>query len=80
MATHRRTRRKVYTRTAAGMVSSRPTTCLGCRCVVTMSHRIDADPVTGAWECPQCKKLYPFRLWRIKPRKVEKEQVVGGTA
>jgi len=33
-----------------------------------MFHEQDADPRTGAWECPQCGHKYSFAHWKIKKR------------
>ncbi len=49
-----------------GFVLSKPTRCLHCHLVVEMSHEPDADPRTGAWECPKCGHKYPFIHWKIK--------------
>lgn len=54
------------------VVLSKPTMCLHCHLVVEMIHPYDAHPVKGAWQCPQCKHLYPFSHWKIRkqaPRK-----------
>jgi DNA-directed RNA polymerase subunit RPC12/RpoP len=47
-------------------VYSKPTMCLECHLVVTMTHKADADPVKGAWECPRCGHRYPFAFWKIR--------------
>ena len=49
-------------------VYSKPTKCFRCSLIVEMTHLVDADPQEGAWTCPQCNKLYPFRLWKIRKK------------
>ena len=51
-----------------GFIYSQPTMCLHCHLVVEMFHEQDADPRTGAWECPQCGHKYSFAHWKIKKR------------
>jgi hypothetical protein len=55
-----------------GQVRSKPTMCLGCHLVVSMTHASDADPVKGAWECPNCGHKYPFAFWKIRKQSAEK--------
>ena len=57
-----------------GPVYSKPTRCLGCHLVVEMSHQSDADPVSGAWECPYCGRKYPFAYWKIRKQAAEKSK------
>ena len=49
-----------------GKVYSVPTMCLHCHLIVALTKEHDADPVKGAWECPQCAHKYPFTNWKIK--------------
>jgi hypothetical protein len=53
-------------RTSQDHVYSKPTMCLSCHLVVEMVHEADADPVKGAWRCPQCGHEYPFAHWKIR--------------
>lgn len=48
------------------VVYSKPTMCLHCHLVVEMTHNRNADPTTGAWECPRCEHKYPFLHWKIR--------------
>ena len=58
-------------------VYSKPTMCLGCHLVVTMSHDSDADSVKGAWECPRCGHKFPFAYWKIKKQTTEKTKIAA---
>jgi hypothetical protein len=50
------------------IVYSKPTMCLNCHLVVEMTHGRHADPHNGAWECPRCRRAYPFAYWKIAKR------------
>src|SRR5262245_25081308 len=47
-------------------VQSKPTTCLGCHLVVKLFHERDTDARSGAWQCPNCARRYPFSHWKIR--------------
>jgi hypothetical protein len=54
---------------AAKLVYSQPTKCPHCHLVVEMFHEKGADPVKGAWICPECDHHYLFSHWKIKQAK-----------
>lgn len=55
-------------------ILSELTLCLNCHILTTMWHYYGEAAATGAWRCVQCKKEYPFRWWKIKPRKGTKKK------
>ena len=58
-------------------VYSKPTTCINCHLVVEMTHAGDADPVSGAWECPRCGRKYPFAFWKIRKQAADKAKTAA---
>lgn len=58
----------------AGQVYSKPTMCLNCHLIVEMFHEGNANPVKGAWQCPQCGRQYPFSHWKIRKQSQKEKE------
>ena len=57
--------KKVHSDSRNQTVYSKPTLCMECHLVVVMSHNPAVEEKENAWICPQCRRVYLFRYWKI---------------